>query len=66
MLIDAAAGLMHIHESGFVHGDIACRNVFVSYGYRAKIGDFGLASKVEDGKTYGRTDSNEMPILVIK
>ncbi|OQR85232.1 protein kinase, partial [Achlya hypogyna] len=46
ILRDAAAGLLNIHEGGFIHRDIAARNCLVDDEFRAKICDFGLCRRV--------------------
>lgn len=46
MLKDAAAGVLNIHEGGFIHRDIAARNCLVDTDLRVKICDFGLCRRV--------------------
>lgn len=46
MLKDAAAGVLNIHEGGFIHRDIAARNCLVDRDLRVKICDFGLCRRV--------------------
>ncbi|KAF0692788.1 Aste57867_16163 [Aphanomyces stellatus] len=46
ILRDAASGLLNIHEGGFIHRDIAARNILVDENYRAKVCDFGLCRRV--------------------
>lgn len=46
MLKDAAAGVLNIHEGGFIHRDIAARNCLVDTDHRVKICDFGLCRRV--------------------
>ena len=41
---DAASGVSYLHAHRYVHRDIAARNVVLSEGFVAKIGDFGLCS----------------------
>ncbi|RLO05590.1 hypothetical protein DYB28_003601 [Aphanomyces astaci] len=43
---DAAAGLLNMHEGGFIHRDIAARNCLVDGALRAKVCDFGLCRRV--------------------
>lgn len=45
MLCDAANGLAHLHDSQFLHRDVAARNCFVDSNHRVKVGDFGLARR---------------------
>lgn len=43
---DIVSGMDHIHKLGYIHRDLACRNVLLSdYGKKliAKVGDFGMA-----------------------
>ncbi|KAF0684625.1 Aste57867_23429 [Aphanomyces stellatus] len=48
ILCDAAMGLLNIHEGGYVHRDVAARNIVVDTTTgRAQIGDFGLCRRVE-------------------
>ncbi|RHY26206.1 hypothetical protein DYB32_007807 [Aphanomyces invadans] len=46
LLGDASAGVLNIHEGGFVHRDIAARNCLVDDAFRIKICDFGLCRRV--------------------
>ncbi|KAE9346667.1 hypothetical protein PR003_g7307 [Phytophthora rubi] len=47
MLKDAAAGLLNIHEGGFIHRDLAARNCLVDQGNHVRICDFGLCRRVK-------------------
>lgn len=42
-LKDMAGGLKHMHERGFVHGDVKLQNMFVGRGGVLKVADFGTA-----------------------
>ncbi|CAK4687415.1 unnamed protein product [Aphanomyces euteiches] len=46
ILGDVAAGLLNMHEGGFIHRDIAARNCLVDQNLRAKVCDFGLCRRV--------------------
>ncbi|KAL4128041.1 hypothetical protein PRIC2_007035 [Phytophthora ramorum] len=46
MLKDAAAGLLNIHEGGFIHRDLGARNCLVDQGRHVRICDFGLCRRV--------------------
>lgn len=41
---DVAAGLQHLHEAGFAHGDIKPTNILIDATGRAVLIDFGLAT----------------------
>ncbi|KAL2826473.1 hypothetical protein BDW59DRAFT_145225 [Aspergillus cavernicola] len=50
---DAANGLVALHDSGIVHGDVKCENLLVfphEDGYHAKLCDFGFAVFLGDVK----------------
>jgi len=42
--IDALRGLLHVHESGYLHRDVAPRNFLLDHTFRAHICDFGLSA----------------------
>lgn len=46
LLYEAALGIHHMHWKGFVHGDLACDNIFIGGDWKAKIADFGLSFPV--------------------
>lgn len=48
---DCCEGLAHVHEKGFIHRDVAARNVLISSEMRCKIADFGLAREIEEDDT---------------
>eukprot|EP00903_Cladosiphon_okamuranus_P014394 g13362.t1 len=59
ILHDAACGLLHIHESGKVHGDIKAGNIIVTIDMAdgsgtGKVADFGLTCDVGE-ETHART-----------
>lgn len=43
-LLEASAGLAHVHALGFVHGDIKPTNILIKHG-KAKLADFGHAAR---------------------
>ncbi|CAI5701081.1 unnamed protein product [Peronospora effusa] len=53
MLKDAAAGLLNIHEGGFIHRDLAARNCLVDQGNHVRICDFGLCRQSVRSETVG-------------
>ncbi len=47
-LVQALRGLECLHENGIIHGDVKPSNLFLSRQEVVKLGDFGLARRVED------------------
>jgi serine/threonine protein kinase len=60
ILTGILAGLSHLHEAGWVHGDLKPGNVLLGQDGRAKLGDFGLATELDGTHGYlpqgGTTD----------
>ncbi|GAB9476073.1 hypothetical protein Gpo141_00013145 [Globisporangium polare] len=48
LLFEAALGIQHMHQIGFVHGDLKCDNIFVGDDFKAKIADFGFSFQIGD------------------
>ncbi|CAI8046059.1 Tyrosine-protein kinase receptor torso, partial [Geodia barretti] len=59
-----AAGLEHLASIGVVHGDVACRNLFLTADKVVKIADFGLddISEEEKGLVYMKGELGRLPI----
>ncbi|CAI9112951.1 OLC1v1013465C2 [Oldenlandia corymbosa var. corymbosa] len=51
MLKEMAESLKCIHDKNVIHCDIAADNIFLDFGGKAMIGDFGLAEFLKDGKS---------------
>jgi len=53
---DAARGLHHLHEAGFIHRDVKPENIMVAVeGMRAVVMDLGLAAAAEGGRSLSRS-----------
>ncbi|CAH1245760.1 STYK1 [Branchiostoma lanceolatum] len=53
-----ANGMIFISEAGYVHGDLAARNILVGEDLMVKIADFGLATDVYE-RGYQRQDAEQ-------
>ncbi|GFS39036.1 hypothetical protein TNIN_340961 [Trichonephila inaurata madagascariensis] len=45
-----AQACKYLHEENVIHGDLKLQNIFLNENMSIKVGDFGLALKVKDGK----------------
>ncbi|KJY32002.1 hypothetical protein VR45_23575 [Streptomyces sp. NRRL S-495] len=52
ILAEVAAGLRHMHGSGWVHGDLKPGNVLLMADGTAKLADFGLTAELEGTHAY--------------
>eukprot|EP00043_Microstomoeca_roanoka_P011984 m.113312 g.113312 ORF g.113312 m.113312 type:complete len:2350 (-) comp15356_c3_seq1:622-7671(-) len=59
---DCCEGLAHVHSKGFIHRDVAARNVLISSELRCKISDFGLAREIEEDDTYYKSRGGQLPV----
>lgn len=46
---EVAVGMRHLEREGFVHRDLACRNILLDDDMCAKVADFGMARCVQEG-----------------
>src|SRR5690348_3862801 len=51
LALEAARGLLHLHEADLVHRDIKSANVLVTEDWHALLADFGLAKAKDETKT---------------
>ena len=49
-------------QKGFVHRDLACRNVLVGENKTVKIGDFGLTRYIYDDRIYVTKTGGKLPL----
>lgn len=61
-LVEVAAGLNHVHSKGFLHRDVAARNVLLDSQLRAKLSDFGLAREINPDSPYYRSRGGQIPV----
>lgn len=47
LILDVASGLARMHEKNFMHRDLRPDNILVDANYKAKIGDMGIAKRLE-------------------
>eukprot|EP01116_Phalansterium_solitarium_P003303 TRINITY_DN1412_c1_g2_i1.p1 TRINITY_DN1412_c1_g2~~TRINITY_DN1412_c1_g2_i1.p1 ORF type:complete len:308 (-),score=56.17 TRINITY_DN1412_c1_g2_i1:61-984(-) len=55
VLCDVAAGMVHIHDAGLLHADLAARNVLLTRRAGrivAKVSDFGLSRRIDSPNAY--------------
>jgi polo-like kinase 1 len=48
-------GLKYLHSQNIIHRDLKLGNIFLGANLKVKIGDFGLACKLEFEREYKRT-----------
>uniref|UniRef100_A0A0N5C2Y2 Protein kinase domain-containing protein n=1 Tax=Strongyloides papillosus TaxID=174720 RepID=A0A0N5C2Y2_STREA len=60
--VQISYGLEYLSTKGFVHRDVAARNVLVHEGKYAKIGDFGLCRYVYTNDANYRSSGGKLPI----
>eukprot|EP00039_Didymoeca_costata_P022029 m.3487 g.3487 ORF g.3487 m.3487 type:complete len:693 (+) comp2780_c0_seq1:1033-3111(+) len=60
-LVDIADGMLFLSSTGFVHRDLATRNVFVNNG-KAKIGDLGLSRQLDSSFVTQKSENVPVPI----
>ncbi len=50
--LDCCAGVAYLHSIRYTHRDIAARNVVLSAGFVAKIGDFGMSRAIQNREVW--------------
>ncbi len=54
IIIQCLKALVYIHKQGVVHRDIKPSNIFLTSRGKVKLGDFGIASRLDGGKALTR------------
>jgi len=60
ILVDASAGIQHLHSKNVVHRDIAARNFLVDHNHRGYVSDFGMSRRLEKNCSFGVGTSGEL------
>ncbi|KAL6056920.1 receptor protein-tyrosine kinase [Balamuthia mandrillaris] len=53
---DTAAGMFHLHKEGFIHRDLATRNLLLDDALHVKVADFGMSKALEESKDVTTTE----------
>ena len=61
---ETASGLQYLSCRGYVHRDIASRNVLLNSELRAKIADFGMSRDTSNSNDYYRSRGGNVPVYV--
>ncbi|GMR52629.1 hypothetical protein PMAYCL1PPCAC_22824, partial [Pristionchus mayeri] len=60
--VQAAYGMEYLSGRGYIHRDIAARNILVDAKHGCKIGDFGLCRKVQEEHEFYHSRGGRFPI----
>lgn len=70
ILLEVCSGLIYMTQRGYVHRDLACRNVLLTYDLMAKLSDFGLCRQVDENglcvEREGKFPVKYLPIEALK
>ncbi|GGY06866.1 protein kinase domain-containing protein [Streptomyces djakartensis] len=61
ILRGVAAGLAHMHDAGWVHGDLKPANVLLGPGGQVWLADFGLAAELDGTHAHGGRLPHQRP-----
>ena len=65
LAIEIASGLEYLASRGFVHRDVAARNILVNSEFKAKISDFGMSRDASDSNNYYRSSGGNVPVYAM-
>ena len=60
--VQVAKGMGHMGSNGWVHMDLAARNVLITEDFVCKVADFGLSRRVASNGQYQQTASMKLPM----
>ena len=60
--IQTCRGMAHMGNNGWVHMDLAARNILLSTDLVCKVADFGLSRRVDASGVYEQTESMKLPM----
>ncbi len=69
IILGLCLGVKEIHKNNLIHRDLKPENIFINKEYEVKIGDFGIAKKLDFNNKYANTSigtNNYMSPEVIK
>ena len=59
---DVCEGCCYLSENGFIHRDIAARNVLIGSDWICKLADFGMTRAMEDSNYYIQGERGKLPV----
>ena len=60
--VQIAKGMQFLTREGFIHRDLACRNILIFSDNLVKIGDFGMMRRMDSNGQYKMEEKRKIPI----
>ena len=60
IILEISNGIKEIHKKNLVHRDLKPDNIFLNADLKVKIGDFGIAKKLNNANEYAKTHTGTM------